>query len=159
MSDEKPSMEDVNRCVGLLIRGARFERDERGRLWYANDEDKYNKRVLWRLRSSDKCWPVGRKAIQISGGIIVQTLVQLSLWLKGMPRYPLRCIRHWFSYQGKVVEGYEDFLRALDLSSYNKNTNCVLCGGDYPTDWWSLDGIIGPCCGFGVCRNKDKKQE
>lgn len=151
---DTPSLEEVNRSVGLLIRGAKFERDDRGRLWYINDEDKYNRRVMWRLRSSDKRWPVGRKATQISGGTVVQTLVQLSLWLKGMPHYPLRCVRHWFTYEGKLEIGYEEFIRSLELSSYGKNTKCVLCGGDYPTDWWSLDGVIGPCCRFGECRNK-----
>jgi hypothetical protein len=85
------------------------------------------------------------------GGTDEQTLCQLILWYRDLPRLPGYVLKNW-------QERSPDFCAAIDRVGYDddKSTRCVICG-EKPTglDWWSLNGVTGPCCSPGRgCRNR-----
>lgn len=107
-----------------------------------------------RLRT-DGNWPAFGYRQRPTGGTGMQALAQLIRYVRDLPRFPLSTWEYWSGESVKlgnstVVEllasaGYEDDLK----------TCCVLCGDPKfarGLDWWSLDGVIGPCCRFGCCR-------
>ena len=82
------------------------------------------------------------------GGTDEQTLCQLILYYRGLPRLPGRVLKAW-------QERNEEFRFNLDLLGYDdqKSLLCVLCGhAILRLDWWSLGDVTGPSCWFGECR-------
>ena len=85
------------------------------------------------------------------GGTCAQATAQLVRWLRNDTRLPLDTWRYWNS--PTVALGREHGPRMLDLlqaSDYDdpRKTACVLCGNPRIGDWWSLDGVVGPCCDY-----------
>lgn len=87
------------------------------------------------------------------GGTDEQTLCQLILWYRGLPRLPARVLGHW-------QERHSDFLPALLNAGYDdaRSTLCVLCHQPFVgLDWWSVGRITGPCCSHDRgCRQKER---
>lgn len=83
------------------------------------------------------------------GGTAATALSQLVRWIQGKPVLPLSTWRYWVGDKCQLARS-KDFecLQALRDGGYPEDVNCVLCdqkieGG---MDWWSLDGLSGPCC-------------
>jgi len=113
--------------------------------------------------SKTKCVQVAKHSGALSinygrlglGGTQAMAIGQLARFIRNQTRVPLHAWEHWTC--DKIMLGGEnsqDVLRAVRDSSYcdAEKTKCVICGGSRSGDWWSLDGVIGPCCPFGRCR-------
>lgn len=105
-------------------------------------------RKYWATRGQD-FWPVWHNQWG-QGGTCCRALSQLVRWIQGRPIWPLRMWRYWTS--ERVFLGQErgsEMVAALEKAGYPESTACVLCGRDLASayiDWWSLDGVSGPCC-------------
>jgi hypothetical protein len=89
------------------------------------------------------------------GGTSAMAVGQLARWIRGQSRVPIAAWEYWAS--PTIMLGGDNrilMLQSIKESSYDdgKSTKCVLCGGDKCSDWWSLNGVIGPCCMFGRCK-------
>lgn len=85
------------------------------------------------------------------GGTEVQAITQLVHVLRGEPRHGRA---YWGSCAQHGLGERTPLLDALEAAGVfdDAATRCVLCGHASPTDWWSLDGVTGPCCRGGRCR-------
>ncbi len=89
------------------------------------------------------------------GGTWALAVGQLARWLRGQSREPMRRWRYWAS--DRMLLCTNETVEILEASSYNdpKKTCCVLCGNDSASgDWWSLDGLVGPCCTYSLCQKQ-----
>lgn len=82
------------------------------------------------------------------GGTSVTALSQLIRWLQEKPVLPIASWRYWASETCKLLP--LEAVDELSAAGYPEQVDCVLChqpiiGG---LDWWSLDGVTGPCCGW-----------
>jgi hypothetical protein len=96
------------------------------------------------------------------GGTVSQAVGQLVRWIRGDTRLPRDTWEYWC---GKTVylagERGPELLATLDASGYcePEKTCCVLCGNPRIGDWWSLDKVVGPCCGWrSGCRQNRTPQ-
>ena len=108
-----------------------------------------------RLRG-DGTWPVYGYNQRPTGGTGMQALAQLIRYVRDLPRFPMKTWEYWAS--NAIALTNEKTLFLLRTSDYEdpQKTCCVLCGtNEYKKglDWWSLDGVTGPCCFGGLCRN------
>lgn len=92
------------------------------------------------------------------GGTRCTALAQLVRWCQGKTCLPLSTWRYW---TGKSVamgsERADELLSTLESAGYPVTVNCVLCRQPIsgPLDWWSLNKVVGPCCGMSSgCRQK-----
>lgn len=92
------------------------------------------------------------------GGTCSQALWQLIRWCQGRPVLPISTWKYW---TGKTVamgrERGTEIIQVLTEAGYPQSVDCVLCGNQIVggLDWWHLDGVSGPCCGWtSGCRQK-----
>jgi hypothetical protein len=87
------------------------------------------------------------------GGTGMQALAQIIRYVRDLPRLPMDTWEYWVS--STVQLGSIDTLTLLRAAGYDhpSKTRCVLCKGPYKRgiDWWSKDGVTGPCCFGGLC--------
>ena len=85
------------------------------------------------------------------GGTAALAIGQLIRWYRDQSRVPLSAWEYWASDKMRLCTS--ETVKLLGESTYPdpKKTCCVLCGSDRPGDWWSLDGVFGPCCAYGHC--------
>lgn len=92
------------------------------------------------------------------GGTACTALAQLVRWIQGKPVLPMGTWRHWFGDKCRLASDRgPEALRALEHAEWPEIANCVLCHQPIAAgmDWWSLDGVTGPCCGWtSGCRQK-----
>jgi hypothetical protein len=90
----------------------------------------------------DGRWPTFRYGRHGLGGTQALGIGQLARWIRGLSRVPAYTFWGWFG--SKTAD-------LLNASSYPNPdaTKCVRCGKRAPGDWWSLDGVTGPCCARG----------
>lgn len=152
---KRPTLDVVNGAVGLVIHGGTLGRTGKGQHLYLF---RSAARINCRMRS-DRLWLRDRQYREMScGGTCEQMLCQLILWYRGLPRRPLACWEYWCS---PAVAADSRILAYLREHGYDdgESCRCVLCGSsERPTDWWCLDGVVGPCCRFGVCRNRGSNE-
>jgi len=82
---------------------------------------------------------------------------QLARWIRGQSRVPLSAWLYWASDKIRLAGTQGVFmLQGIMYSSYSDGnfTKCVLCGADKCGDWWSRDGLTGPCCTYNKCKNR-----
>lgn len=136
-------LEKASHALSIIMPGYSFVQDRGRPLRIVKPQSKYYPDVVWRLRS-DKLWPASCLANHVSGGTDVQAICQLVLWFRDEPRRPLRCWKHWYSPDSKIVE-------YLATTDYSNKTQCIFCGAAEPGDWWTLRNVFGPCCCYGRC--------
>jgi hypothetical protein len=100
-------------------------------------------------------WPSFGYRQRSTGGTGFQALAQLIRYVRDLPRLPMVTWEYWASESVKL--GTPRTVELLRSGGYSdpRKTCCVLCGDpDFKRglDWWSLDGIVGPSCRFGECR-------
>lgn len=92
------------------------------------------------------------------GGTACTALSQLVRWIRGQPVLPLSTWRYWFGDKLQLARDRGDeAIKHLVHAEYPEVATCVLC--DQPIvgglDWWNLDGVSGPCCGWTTgCRQR-----
>lgn len=152
-STDVESRLDVANRVLATFSPSRIERRKGG--WYVCWENKWQGPMAkrWHCRGQDfypswhRKWP--------GGGTASTALSQLIRWLRDQPVLPISSWRYWASETCKLlpVTVADDLLAA----GYPEHVPCVLCGETIVggLDWWSLDGVTGPCCGWTTgCRQK-----
>ena len=107
-----------------------------------------------RLRT-DGSWPAFGYRQRSTGGTGFQALAQLVRYVRDLSRLPLSTWEYWGGESVKL--GNAKTLELLKSGGYPDplKTCCVLCGDSEfrrGLDWWSLDGVVGPSCRFGCCR-------
>jgi hypothetical protein len=92
------------------------------------------------------------------GGTATTAMSQLIRWVQDKPVLPMSSWHHWTS--ERVLLGRDrgpEMIRLLTEGGYPQHVPCVLCGNQIVggLDWWSLDGVSGPCCHWSSgCRQK-----
>jgi hypothetical protein len=91
------------------------------------------------------------------GGTCTTALAQLVRWCQGKPVLPLSVWSYWVS--PTVALGRENgdkIVQRLFEAGYPVVATCVLCGTELTKslDWWDLDGVSGPSCKWGGCRQR-----
>lgn len=147
-------LEAANAVLVLYAPHVRLKRAA-GRLWLCYEDGKWNCRkaaVLNRDGSSLAC----RYGALSMGGTCAQATAMLVRWMRGLRRVPLHAWEYWTSPTVLLGGGNGPaILAALRNSDYAdpEQCACVHCGKvERCADWWSLDGVVGPCCWGGRCR-------
>lgn len=107
----------------------------------------------WQCRGQD-FYPVWNR-LWPGGGTSVTALSQLVRWVRGLPVLPLSSWRWWASDTVQLLDIAA--VESLAAAGYPERARCVLCGEEIVgrLDWWSLDGVSGPCCGWTTgCRQR-----
>lgn len=119
--------------------------------WSRSNEEQLSRR--WSVRSGSHYPPWYRHWGH--GGTCALALYQLVRWVKGLPVVPLSTWRYWGGKNVYLAREYGERVNSiLADAGWPETVPCVLCGRDLRTaeDWWDLDGVVGPCCSFGRCR-------
>lgn len=121
-------------------------------VWNAGDKT-FSRR--WQCRGQD-FYPVWhRHRYWGPGGTATTALSQLVRWCQGKPVLPIASWRHWASETCRLLP--VDAVKDLLAAGYPEHADCVLCGETITRglDWWSLDGVSGPCCSWrSGCRQQ-----
>jgi len=138
----------ANAALDTFIPGVRLYQDRELRMaWSRHD-------FPARLRSQGDLPAFGYRH-RPTGGTGMQALAQLIRYVRDLPRFPLATWEYWAGERVKLCTALTvELIGSSDYGDPTK-TRCVLCGDSEfkrGLDWWSLDGITGPCCGFGRCR-------
>ena len=107
----------------------------------------------WQCRGQD-FYPVWHRKYP-GGGTSSTALSQLIRWIQGKPVLPISTWQMWASERCKLLP--QSAVDELLAGGYPEHVDCVLCGNQIVggLDWWSLDGVSGPCCGWtSGCRQK-----
>jgi hypothetical protein len=122
--------------------------------WYVCWSNKYQGDVAkrWQCRGQD-FYPVWSHKYP-GGGTSSTALSQLIRWLGGKPVLPISTWRWWASERCQLLP--MESVETLFAGGYPEWSPCVLCGTRPESiDWWSLNGVSGPCCSFTTgCRQK-----
>lgn len=84
----------------------------------------------------------------IWGGTTSAAMSQLIRWCQGKPVLGLAQWRYWVG-EGVKLAGDRgaELVAHLEASGYPASVTCVVCGVvPERIDWWSRDGVSGPCC-------------
>jgi hypothetical protein len=92
------------------------------------------------------------------GGTCCTALSQLVRFIQGRPLLPISTWRWWASPTVALGRDKGDELVATLLAGgYPEHVKCVLCEREIDSrlDWWHLDDVSGPCCGWTTgCRQR-----
>ena len=124
--------------------------------WNTYASKKYERR--WMTRGQD-FYPVWSR-LWAHGGTACTALSQLVRWVKGKPVLPISTWSYWATERVRLLRlgDWESAIRAMSDAGYPQTAECVLCKNEITggMDWWSLDGVTGPCCG---CTSGCRQQE
>lgn len=119
--------------------------------WIGHSGKRIEKR--WQCRGQD-FYPVWYRHYP-GGGTSSTALSQLVRWIQRKPVLPISTWQMWASERCKLLP--KDAVDLLLAGGYPQHVDCVLCQQQIEgsLDWWSLDGVTGPCCGWtSGCRQK-----
>lgn len=150
------SYQAANAVLAIIAPGTTIEPRKGGVwvIWTSYGGQRMERR--WQCRGQD-FYPVWHRRWG-QGGTRCTALAQLVRWCQGKACLPLATWRYW---TGKAVamgsERADELLLTLANAGYPPHANCVLCHQQIsgPLDWWSLKGVVGPCCGMSSgCRQR-----
>lgn len=115
----------------------------------------------WMTRGQD-FYPVWHQSWG-HGGTASTALAQLVRWIQGKPVLPLATWQYWSGERCRLLRqgDSQTALQTLLDAGYPDKAACVLCGDTITgeMDWWSLNGVTGPCCGMrSGCEQKGKPE-
>lgn len=155
------TIDDANKCLAAFTT-SRIEVRRGGAyvLWpkYRGEGEECRR---WQCRGQDfyptwhQQWP--------GGGTASTALAQLIRWVQGKPVLPIGTWYYWAGNNVKLLT--RSVVDELKANGYPEYADCVLCHHriDGGMDWWSLNGVTGPCCGWksGCRQDPDfvKRQE
>lgn len=146
----------ANRVLEIIAPTTRIERRKGG--WYVTW-------IGWRDKPMSRRWVTRGQSFYPMwsrhwghGGTCTTALSQLVRWCAGRPVLPMSTWRHWTSVTVSMggTRGPE-IIQILYEAGYPESVDCVLCGKEIVggLDWWCLDGVSGPCCGWTTgCRQR-----
>ncbi|KKK49231.1 hypothetical protein LCGC14_2839420 [marine sediment metagenome] len=117
--------------------------EEVAKRWQCTGQDFY---PVWNRK-----WP--------GGGTASTALSQLIRWLRGQPVLPISSWWYWVGKHCQLLPALA--VQQLQDAGYPEHAHCVLCGKQIngSLDWWHLDGISGPCCGWtSGCRQESREK-
>lgn len=147
-------LEAANQVLRCFAPGARIERRIAGG-WNVCWKDSRGKpiRKHWQTKGQDFypvwSWP--------HGGTATTALSQLIRFLQGRPVFGQPTWNYWRSERIQLRVS-DEALEALIQAGYPNEIHCCLCDRHLTgqLDWWSLDGVSGPCCThYEGCRQED----
>jgi hypothetical protein len=109
------------------------------------------------LLRKDHHWFTGALGkIYPGGGGSTQAATTLACWLRDWPRLPLASWEYWAKPNGPglLMDNPEAVGWLRDAGYDDERTRCINCGSiefKGGLDWWSCDGVSGPCCMWGDC--------
>jgi len=122
-----------------------FYRSRHGRLWL---EDTATGAAIYASTRSCSGGLANAYYRMPFGGTGAAAIGQLARWIRGQTRVPLTAWRAWASDAVQLCNLYT--VAQLSALGYDDplRTCCVLCGCNTARvrDWWSRDGVVGPCC-------------
>ena len=106
-----------------------------------------NNCVQWVTRGND-FYPTWHGRRGPWGGTTSTAMSQLIYWCQGKAVLPLSSWQYWC---GPTVllgrEKGDEIVTTLQDGGYPVAVTCVVCGKPpVGMDWWSLNGVSGPCC-------------
>lgn len=152
----KSKIETANEVLASFAKRSRIERRPNGWyvIWDLSDGRRIEKR--WHCRCGQDFYPTWSQK-WLGGGTSCTALSQLIRWLRGQPVLPIATWEWWANEKVKLLP-MSAVAKLLD-AGYPDHANCVLCGERIvgSLDWWHLDGVSGPCCGWtsGCRQNPD----
>lgn len=162
----------ANAALALFTRGISLYRD-RGRVGvefpnHGKDRDKNPvHRKIWTAQNGSTFYPKWYRHF-CHGGTVTTALATLVRWVRLQPVYPIGAWRYWVSETvgmgrcgGNDADRGPEIISTLLAGGYPEVAECVLCEAKIARyDWWSLDGVSGPCCHWNVeggCRQTGVK--
>lgn len=150
---------DANRVLAVVFSPPGtvwLERVPNGRLYLCTEPGSLGKQVRKGAVLNNAGDALGCRYGDIGfGATQARAVGQIVRWVRGLTRLPLKAWRHWTS--ERVALCSPDIVTLLDQLGYEHPDACccVLCNL-HPDkmcglDWWSLNGVVGPCCSFGRC--------
>src|SRR5579862_6791320 len=146
-SKKRVRLDQANRVLSTFDRFDRYVTlsvDERGRIWVSwiyHGTGSTLKSKAWVTRESD-LHPVWRGPW---GGTESIAISQLVRWIQGKPVFPMSTWKYWASATVKLSN--DQTLAVLREIGWPTEAICVLCKKPCRgLDWWSLNGVSGPCC-------------
>lgn len=147
-------LETANRVLATFAKSTRIERRKGG--WFVCWKNSLGIKMTrrWSTAHGSSFYPTWYNRWS-RGGTSVTALAQLIRWLQNRPTLPICTWEMWAGDNYKLVPN--DAIQLLRSGGYPEKATCVLChkiieGG---FDWWSLNGVSGPCCGWtNGCKQK-----
>lgn len=116
-------------------------------------------RRKWMVRRGNDFYPVWHRYWG-HGGTCTTALSQLVRFIQERPVLPISTWRMWTGENVRLGrDNGPQIVQTLLDGEYPEHVPCVLCGETIVghLDWWSLDKVSGPCCGWtSGCRQKGK---
>lgn len=138
--------------------------DDGIKIWFSNEPDnRYEQRIYFNFRYPDN--RTGKKLAILDsnqqnlglrymrygfGGTQAYHIGQLIRFIQDRSRHSLDVMPYWTPGERKILEaaGWNNPVKIA----------CVLCGKiTQSKDWYSLNGISGPCCSMAVCSREGVK--
>ena len=126
--------------VGVIVSWTRRNGETVSKRWMTKGQDFY---PIWHNK-----WG--------HGGTCSTALAQLVRWVKNKPVLPISTWKYWTAPQCYLARDRgPELIKILTDGEYPEHAICVLCKNQIEgsLDWWSLDKVTGPCCGWTTgCR-------
>lgn len=138
----------ANAALALFSEGVRLEFVGRRAFVCWTGHGGSPERKQWVTHSGNGFFPTWHKRRGYWGGTTSTAMSQLIRWVQGKPVLPLYSWRYWVSPTvGLARPRGDELLALLSEAGYPERVLCVVCG-KHPNglDWWSRDGVSGPCC-------------
>lgn len=123
--------------------------------WRSYRDEQYSRR--WQCHRGQDFYPTWSRKWG-HGGTCCTALSQLVRFVQEKPVLPMSTWEYWCSPKIALARDRGDELvKTLRDGGYPIHVPCVLCkqpinGG---LDWWNLNGVSGPCCGWTTgCRQR-----
>lgn len=147
LKDDKVDI--ANRVLECFAPGTTL-RLESGYVLVAWTVSKGKEERRWMTRGQD-FYPVWHRK-WCHGGTASTALAQLVRWIQGKPVLPISTWAYWAGEKVQLLRqgNGNEAIGMLIAAGYPQVATCVLCGNQITggMDWWSLDGVTGPCCGW-----------
>lgn len=146
MNDRKARVEQVNQVLETFYPSAKILLDSRNHLllqWLTTSGSTSLR--YWVTRGNDH-YPVWHHRAPW-GGTCSVAISQLIRWCQGKPVFGMDTWLWWAN--DRVALADERTIAVLREIGWPEKPICVLC--ERPCaglDWWSLDGVSGPCCAY-----------
>lgn len=147
-----------NVVMDALVKGSRLSREKGGWFVYWPQVSsgmtlgrRYQTRGSSHFPTWHRIWP--------GGGTSCEALYQLVRWNRGETVFPIDTWIYWAGTSVMLIP--RAIVNVLYDNEWPLGVPCVLCGTTIGKgtglDWWDLDGLEGPCCGYSApkgCRQK-----
>lgn len=152
----------ANRVLATFAPGATIRLCPTGYVLVKWTHEGVNVSKRWMTRGQD-FYPVWHRKWG-HGGTATTALAQLVRWVQRKPVLPIASWRYWAGDKCRLLRQSDATQPLADMvaAGYPEVARCVLCDCelDRAYDWWSLNGVTGPCCVMqSGCNQKGPKRK